>query len=1375
MDSAAALFPLSRRTTSPSSSSSLTLHAALDSAVSSAAAAALDAASTTACTATPSLPPSATPTASPPSSALRHPHTMTRAFGLRSRSSSRHASHSDHPAALSPRSYSLRSPSLVSRSSAAVSDRILGHRSAADERSPSPHHHHRPPGPGGIIRRLSRGATQRLHRRTSHQHSLRIRESSAGPNLLRRRSNSNPASEATQDMSDLELDPSDDVPDATPGILPAATAAAITDAIAPAISAVLHTGTWATKYATKYTRVKEKRLRLWLDADAARVCWHPTNPLKSFFIDDIHDVRCGDDARAARDAAGLSAAHADRFLVIVYRPVHRQSPHRTTKTMSLLMDSDVVRHYWEDALDRVSRERSEIMNALSLQPEKSARSLALAWNRAVRRQHHVPGRPPDRAPSDQDRLSLDDARWICRQLEINCSDHVVRAHFARADPTHSGRLDRHQFRDFVASFRDRRDIRHLYRALVGVLDDDVDDEDEPTLPVSAFLAFLRRDQLVDVDRDRSYWETVFEKFADAPAAAAITCPVAATPSAFPTSEVSSELSLMSVTGFHAFLTSVFNAALAPAKTHAPLDRPLAEYFIASSHNTYLLGRQVAGTSSVEGYIAALIKGCRSVEIDCWDGDGGRPVVTHGRTMTTKVPFETCIGVIGKYAFHSSPYPLIVSLEVHCNAEQQRVMVDLMTHCWKGVLVTEPLPDAAATASTRLPSPEDLRHRIVVKVKAAEEGDASTTTTTTATAPLDRSTGRSRAHSLGSAFSRASSVEHHARRTPVASPPAVSPSDTRMSTPRGSTTSGPTVSPNSSADDSDEAATAARRPPLPAPRSSSTRTSRIIPELGRLGVYAQGIKFTAFAAPAAHTPNHIISLAENRFGKLCGTGKRNADDAKAALERHNARHLMRVYPQATRVGSSNFSPLAVWRRGVQMAALNWQTYDVHEEINEAMFAAGPDRLGYVLKPPELRPARHLPLDGPASPDLAASRPIRHTLRFAIDIISAQRLPRPCPQTAAPAAPASPHPSGPSSAPPAATNPYIVLEIFTPENPARGSIQPVAPSPPRASSSSSPPSSTSSPPLLPGAPSSSSSLSSRSATRRAAAAAGSPAPLRHRSPVVDANGFDPVWQHAVRVALETKHPALVFVRWAVWHAPEGAGGHAVGVGTGGSANGNGNGTGTGTGSGSANGNGSASANTGRAPQLLGSFTAKLASLRPGYRHLPLFNSQGHQFRDAKLFVRVRNEGVVVAAGGLVTAGVVGGVDGVGLGGMGLGLGLGLGMEAALGVEAPTATAMGRSEGVGLGDAGGSAIANAHATNGNGNAHATNGTATAPDLTSSPTTTTTRPHPTPERSWRSRVFCRMPSQRQKEREKARREEGEGGKEAKEAKEGVAVGDDG
>jgi len=994
------------------------------------------------------------------------------------------------------------------------------------ERSPSPHH--RGPSAGamaeaiaagkspGLIRRMSRGAHNKLRRRASTNHSLRMRDQSAGPVLMRRRSDSNGASDYGQDVSDLDLDCTIEDLGEEPEYRPSGTnrnnplginvprssdaSAQFEGGIAAADSPVLQAGTELVKL----TKKRRKLIKLWLDSTHARICWHPKTTTKSFFIDDVVAVRKGADSRNARDDIPIPEEDEGRSLTIVYT-IEPRSQGRTTKAMHLLMPDNRIMKLWVDALSNVQRDRAACMSALSSSTEKSERGMNILWRQTM----------SGKGETAVELMTLDDARSMCRQLQINCNEHAVKSHFERSDSYRSGKLDFEQFRHFIKSFKQRKDIQHLFRGIRHGLDSDMSFAD--------FMNFLRDDQGCDIIKDREYWENVFDKYGRAVQHNVTTAPGSGTKK------------MLSMQGFQNFLTSSYNNPLSHGRGEASLDRPLNEYFISSSHNTYLIGRQVRGTSSVEGYIDALIEGCRCIEIDCWDGDNHRPMVTHGRTMTTKIPFEDCVSVIAKYAFHSSPYPLIVSLEVHCNAEQQDIMVDLMEKYFDGMMVTEPM---TPTTPLSLPSPEELRQKILIKVKAA----TATPKSSYAYEDLDPnqlladfSNGRSRARSVSSAFARSPSGENSAPSySPyVSSPGATSPSEvgpTSISTPRGSTTSGPTMTPSSSGDDSDEI-------PVSAQKMKTNKTSKITPRLGRLGVYTQGISYPkplGFTDPAAKTYNHIFSFSEDTFNRHAEKGN---EPTKTLLGKHNSRYLMRVYPAQKRILSDNFNPISAWRRGVQMVALNWQTYDVHQQVNRAMFAAGSDKLGYVLKPEDLRPARYPPAADAIGG--AEQKDKKHLVKFDVEIISAQRLPRPRNQNS-----------------PGGMNPYIEFEMYSAEDKAAG--------------------------VAVGAGGTDASAPD--------GRSGIDLPLRKRTKVCMGNGFDPEFHEPLTMIVHTKFPSLIFVRWTVWHQSDKHKGSPEHV-------------------------------------LLATFTAKLTSLQQGYRHLPLFNPQGEQYQDAKLFVRIRRDALVL----------------------------------------------------------------------------------------------------------------------------------------------------
>ncbi|CAK5086553.1 unnamed protein product [Meloidogyne enterolobii] len=163
--------------------------------------------------------------------------------------------------------------------------------------------------------------------------------------------------------------------------------------------------------------------------------------------------------------------------------------------------------------------------------------------------------------------------------------------------------------------------------------------------------------------------------------------------------------LMSFEGFVRFLSDSTNFAFVPEQiqpSEEQLQYPLSYYYICSSHNTYLTGHQLKGESSAEMYRQVLQTGCRCVELDCWDGDDGLPLIYHGHTLTTKISFRLVVNIIKKSAFQQSQLPVILSIENHCSLQQQAKMAQMFKSAFGDRLVTSYLFDTDYMESPRLP-------------------------------------------------------------------------------------------------------------------------------------------------------------------------------------------------------------------------------------------------------------------------------------------------------------------------------------------------------------------------------------------------------------------------------------------------------------------------------------------------------------------------------------------------------------------------------------------------------------------------------------------------------------------------------------------------
>ncbi|POW14655.1 hypothetical protein PSTT_02792, partial [Puccinia striiformis] len=596
------------------------------------------------------------------------------------------------------------------------------------------------------------------------------------------------------------------------------------------VPAQLKTGTLMLKVSAK----KTIKTRVSLEYERGQIVWE-TKKGGSLNIESVREIRFGQDASYYRTQFKLSEDLETRWLTIIY--LSKKSTYKMLHLIACDLDTFEI---WKDTLLKILAFRRELLGGLNHMRKRQDYWLKQNWSQSD--------------STEDAKLDFQEIVNLCRKLNISVPQSDIQAHFdvrnllliisiyqtdsrdlfvllskQIADSQKRGYLDFPAFQHFVKLMKKRPDIISLFQQFSS---------QKKIMNVDEFTEFMINVQHSELTVSTIH--AIYTKFVD--------------DHDDDDKEKETGDQQMTIEGFASFLQSADNSALHEkhASVHQDMSLPLQDYFISTSHNTYLVGNQLKGESTVEGYIRALQHGCRSVELDCWDGDAGDPVIYHGRTLTRKLLLSEALKAISKHAFVASPYPLILSLEVHCQPSQQERLAELLKTCLGDALV-------------------DQLQRLDVSHLGQGISNASNV--------------------LGDRFKRIASAMS------IQSPPPPLVPEKTLPPIKGDQSPTPSNGPSGSS------SLISNPSHLPI-STKKIPTSPLTNNLSNLIVYTIGVKARGFNKLTTYDPEHIVSLSERTVNKFLKGGTLRMLD----LIGHNRSHLTRAYPAATRVFSSNFLPI-----------------------------------------------------------------------------------------------------------------------------------------------------------------------------------------------------------------------------------------------------------------------------------------------------------------------------------------------------------------------------------------------------------------------------------------------------------------------------------
>ncbi|XP_028260976.1 1-phosphatidylinositol 4,5-bisphosphate phosphodiesterase eta-2 [Parambassis ranga] len=540
-------------------------------------------------------------------------------------------------------------------------------------------------------------------------------------------------------------------------------------------------------------------------------------------------------------------------------------------------------------------------------------------------------------------LSIGEVHQLLHKLNVNLPRQKVREMFQEADTDENqGSLGFEEFCSFYKMISTRRD---LYLIMISY------SNQKEVMDLHDLARFLDNEQKMR-GLTREHLVDIIAKFEPCPE--------------------NLQRMVLGIDGFTNYMRSPAGDIFNPEHNQVNQDmtQPLCNYFVATSHNTYLTGDQLLSQSRVEMYAYVLQAGCRCVEVDCWDGPDGEPIIHHGYTLTSKILFKDVIETINKYAFTKSQYPVILSIENHCTVPQQKKMAEYLKEVLQDKL---DLTHVNVHECKKLPSPEILKGKVLIKGKKlpanldpdAEEGDVSDEDTGDEEEDDDDDDDDIISQD-GNSITSANQPKKKRRfgRSIIRSFKRKRKKRIRVK--------------NKAMSDGESDCSSSRERAQIVYHPKKRKTMRLSRALSDLVKYTKSVRVHDIDTQAYMNSWQVSSLNETVMNQILQL-------KPGELVRFNQRQLLRVYPSNYRVDSSNFNPQPYWNAGCHMVAMNYQTQDHMLELYRAKFLSN-GNCGYTLKPKCMCKAAF-------NPTLEDPLPGHRKKQLVLKVISGQQLPKP----------------------------------------------------------------------------------------------------------------------------------------------------------------------------------------------------------------------------------------------------------------------------------------------------------------------------------------------------------------------------------------------